>query len=241
MDILVGCCGFAGMRFEEYIRRFPAVELQSTFYKLPRVATAERWRKAAPDLVFTMKAFQGITHPADSPTWRRSREKLVGVSPDEVGLLRVSKFTKSAWEETERIAEALNAKAIVVQLPPKYEYSAQNISRISEFFSSVSARRVPAVEFRHASWFERLEEARAAVAPWDGMIVTDPLKTKPPSQPVQYHRMHGSDGLVNYRHRYTKEELERLGRAVEGRKAYVFFNNLAMKEDARGFMRMMGY
>jgi uncharacterized protein YecE (DUF72 family) len=159
----------------------------------------------------------------------------------EVGLLRISKFTKTAWEETERIAEVLNARAIVVQLPPKYDYSAKNVSRLGEFLSSVSVRRIPAVEFRHASWFGRLNEARAAVAPWGGMIVTDPLKVTPPNQPLQYHRMHGSDGLVNYKHRYTSEELERLGQSTEGKRAYVFFNNLAMKEDAKSFMRVVGY
>jgi uncharacterized protein YecE (DUF72 family) len=51
--------------------------------------------------------------------------------------------------------------------------------------------------------------------------------------------MHGSDGLVNYRHKYTDEELGRLRRQVEGRRAYVFFNNLAMREDANNFLRIM--
>jgi uncharacterized protein YecE (DUF72 family) len=229
------------MKLEDYGRRFPAIELQSTFYRLPRVSTAERWRKIAPNLVFTLKAFQGITHPADSPTWRRSRKELEGVDPAEVGFLRVSKFTRRVWEKTEQLAELLDAKAIVIQLPPKYDYSTKNVLRLREFLSTVSTERIPAVEFRHTSWFGRLHEARAVVAPWDGIIVTDPLKMNPPNQPFQYYRMHGSDGLVNYRHRYTKEELERLGRSVRGKKAYVFFNNLAMKEDAEGFLRMTSH
>jgi len=229
------------MRLKDYARRFPAIELQSTFYRLPMVSTVDRWRKTAPNLIFTLKAFQGITHPADSPTWRRSRKELEGVDPTEVGFLRISKFTRSAWEKTEQLAEILDAKAIVIQLPPKYDYNTKNISRLRRFLSSVSTRRIPAVEFRHTSWFSRLQEARTAVAPWDGIVVTDPLKVDPPNQPSQYHRMHGSDGLVNYRHRYTNEELERLGRSVGGKKAFVFFNNLTMKEDAESFLRIMGF
>lgn len=240
MDILVGCCGLSGMKLEDYARRFRAVELQSTFYRLPRASTAERWRSTAPDLVFTLKAFQGITHPADSPTWRRSRRELEGVNPAEVGLLRVSKFTKSSWEKTERIAGILDAKVVVVQLPPKYDYSGENVSRLASFLSAVSAERVPAVEFRHASWFSRLQEVRRVIAPWDGIVITDPLRVEPPDQPFQYHRMHGSDGLINYRHRYTNDELERLGRSLEGKRGYVFFNNLAMKEDAESFLRIIG-
>lgn len=239
LDIIVGCCGLAGMKLEDYARRFPVLELQSTFYKLPRASTAERWRKVAPKLAFTLKAFQGITHPADSPTWRKSKKELEGVDPAEVGLLRVSKFTKRAWDETERLAEILDAKVVVIQLPPKYDYSSQNVSKLRAFLSTVSTRRTPAVEFRHTSWFGRLQEAREAVAPWGGVLVTDPLKVNPPDQPFQYHRMHGSDGLINYGHKYTDEELERLGRSVRGKKAYVFFNNLAMKEDAGRLLRIV--
>lgn len=241
MDVLVGCCGLAGMRLKEYALRFPALEVQSTFYRLPRISTAKNWRKVAPRLSFTLKAFQGITHPADSPTWRRSRKELEGVDPTEVGLLRLSRFTKKAWDETEQLADVLDAKVVVIQLPPKYEYSGKNVSKLRTFLSAVSTRRIPAVEFRHTSWLGRLQEVRAAIEPWDGILVTDPLKMDPPDQPLQYHRMHGSDGLVNYRHRYTNEELEQLARSIRGKKACVFFNNLAMKEDAESFLRTVGY
>lgn len=236
MDVVVGCCGLAGMGLKDYVDKFHAIELQSTFYKLPRLSTVQRWRKIAPELIFTLKAFQGITHPPDSPTWRRSRKELEGVDPSEVGLLTVSKFTKSCWKETERVAQILDARAIVIQLPPKYDYSSKNISRLVEFLSEVSTERIPAVEFRNVSWFDRLQEARAAIAPWDGVVVTDPLKVNPPDQPLQYHRMHGSGGLVNYKHRYMDEELERLWESVREKRAYVFFNNVAMKEDAEKFL-----
>jgi uncharacterized protein YecE (DUF72 family) len=165
---------------------------------------------------------------------------LKGVDSAEVGLLRISKFTRSVWERTEEIAKILDAKVIVIQLPPKYDYSSKNIARLKTFLSTVLILRVPAFEFRHESWLDRFQEARAAISPWDGILVSDPLKVKPPSQPLQYHRMHGRDGLVNYRHKYTAEELERLKLRVEKRKAYVFFNNLAMREDAKNFLRMMG-
>ena len=240
MDVVVGCCGLSGMKLEDYARRFQALELQSTFYKLPRASTAERWKMVAPNLTFTLKAFQGITHPADSPTWRRSRNELKGVDPAEVGFLRLTKFTKMAWEKTERVAEILDAKVIVIQLPPKYDCSGGNLSRLRAFLSAVSTERIPAVEFRHRSWFGRLEEAREVISPWGGIIVTDPLKVDPPHQPLHYHRMHGSDGLTNYRHRYTNDELDRLRRSVGGKKAYVFFNNLSMKEDAESFSRILG-
>jgi uncharacterized protein YecE (DUF72 family) len=225
------------MGLESYAREFSTIEVQTTFYRLPKVSTVERWRRVAPNLTFTMKAFQGITHPPESPTWRRSKAELRDVDPAEVGLLKVSKFTLEAWKRTEQLADALDAKVIVVQLPPSFDYGAQNVSRLREFLSSVSTVRIPAVEFRHASWFPRLQEARETIAFCDGIVVTDPLKMEPPAQPLQYHRMHGSGGMVNYKHRYTDDELECLEKRVRGKEAYVFFNNLAMKEDAKRFLR----
>lgn len=60
--IKIGCCGFA-MGQQEYFRQFQVVEIQNTFYRLPRLATAEKWRRAAPpSFEFTMKAWQLITH-----------------------------------------------------------------------------------------------------------------------------------------------------------------------------------
>lgn len=46
MQAKVGCCGFAMVR-AEYYRRFPVVEIQQTFYDLPRIQRAERWRREA--------------------------------------------------------------------------------------------------------------------------------------------------------------------------------------------------
>lgn len=73
--VKVGRCGFPMAKAEHY-RRFPVVEIQQTFYNLPRVQTAEKWRREAlalrsrskqADFEFTMKAWQLITH--EPSTW----------------------------------------------------------------------------------------------------------------------------------------------------------------------------
>ena len=43
----VGCCGFPVKR-EIYYKTFPAVEIQQTFYQLPRTDTGRRWKAEAP-------------------------------------------------------------------------------------------------------------------------------------------------------------------------------------------------
>jgi uncharacterized protein YecE (DUF72 family) len=240
--LLVGCCGLAGMKLASYAAEFQVLEVQSTFYKLPLRSTAERWRISAPGLTFTMKAFQGITHPFDSPTWRRvPKKELEGVDPSDVGMLRPSKFVKRAWERTAETAHVMGAKVVVVQLPPSFACNEANLERIQEFFSGFTSDFTPAVEFRHESWLGKLQVVRDMLFDCDGIVVTDPLKISSPEQPVQYHRLHGSDGFVNFRHEYSEDELRELATKVDRASyAYVLFNNVSMREDAMRFKLIMG-
>jgi uncharacterized protein YecE (DUF72 family) len=187
---------------------------------------------------FTLKAFQGITHPPDSPTWRRNARALQNVEPEEVGLLRLTDFTRRSWIETVEVAKALEAKVVVVQMPPSFEGNEANLQRISDFFGTVETRIIPAIEFRHETWTDRLEEVRDLMRGHNGVIVTDPLKMKVPDQLMQYHRLHGTDGFTNYRHRYSDEELKQLMCKLGSKETYVLFNNFAMREDAERFSKL---
>ncbi|MFW6110430.1 MAG: DUF72 domain-containing protein [Thermoproteota archaeon] len=58
-EIIVGCCGYSYYRpakgwkerydhkLQAYAAEYPSVEINSTFYKLPRVSTAEKWKKTS--------------------------------------------------------------------------------------------------------------------------------------------------------------------------------------------------
>jgi len=51
------CCGFAVSQ-QKYFQIFPLVEIQQTFYQLPRLETVLKWREAAPaGFEFTIKAW----------------------------------------------------------------------------------------------------------------------------------------------------------------------------------------
>lgn len=239
MRVLVGCCGNGGLGLEAYARRFPVMEVESTFYRLPRRSTAEGWRTKAPSLVFTMKAFQGVTHPAESPTWRKARGELDGVDPSEVGMLKPTRFVRKAWERTLETASALGTRVVVVQLPPSFHYDGRNAERLKRFASWARGGPTIAVEFRHESWLGRLGEAIGLLEGCDGVVVSDPLKTSVPHQPLRYHRLHGTDGFVNYRHRYTDEELDSLARAITGKETFVLFDTLSMRDDAERFRRAL--
>jgi len=58
---------------KRYLSQYELVEAQQTFYKPPRLKTALRWRREAPpQFEFAVKAWQLITHPISSITYRRA-------------------------------------------------------------------------------------------------------------------------------------------------------------------------
>src|SRR5512137_918201 len=105
MDIRIGCCGFPKSQ-AEYYRQFGLVEIQQTFYKPPRVPTVERWREQAPaGFEFTLKAWQLITHPADSPTYHQPGLVLMG-PPEAYGAFQGNGHVMHAWQQTREVALA---------------------------------------------------------------------------------------------------------------------------------------
>jgi uncharacterized protein YecE (DUF72 family) len=132
----IGCCGFAKAR-ATYYDRFGVVEVQQTFYQPPRPATLARWRREAPaGLEFSLKAWQPITHPSTSPTWRRLKERLD--RPEEAGYFRRSDVVDKAWERTREAAGLLRANVVVFQCPASFTPTGEHIENLHHFFSDLS-------------------------------------------------------------------------------------------------------
>lgn len=54
-----------------YAERFPTVELNVTYYRVPEPRTVEGWvRKTPLDFLFAVKAFQGLTHERKEPDFQ---------------------------------------------------------------------------------------------------------------------------------------------------------------------------
>lgn len=120
MDTKVGCCGFPVAK-GRYFETFSAVESQQTFYQLPMVKTALKWRDEAPEgFEFTMKASQLVTHEPSSPTYRRYKRPIPKDRGDNYGFFRGTEEVMGAWKSTREIAESLQAKVMVFQCPPSF-------------------------------------------------------------------------------------------------------------------------
>jgi uncharacterized protein YecE (DUF72 family) len=113
-----------------YSSRLPAVEINNTFYRMPRAALLESWAEQVPDgFSFALKASQQITH--------RKRLKEAGEA--------VSYFLQVATTLGDRLGPVL------FQLPPNLK---KDLPRLSEFLAGLPPSFRAAFEFRHDSWFD---------------------------------------------------------------------------------------
>ena len=227
---------------KKYFREFKLVEVQTTFYNIPRESTLAKWREEAPnDFEFIVKAFQGITHPITSPTWRRYRGELPG-SRDGYGLLKHTDEVFWSWEQTLKICNLLKANKVLIQLPPKCTLTNEATETIREFNK---ADLLLIIEPRHSSWFN--EEIITLFRKEDIVLCVDPFKNKPiTTSKIHYWRLHGRNGY-KYGYKYTEKDYEELIALINSirdtKEVYVMFNNKYMYIDAttfRNFIRDEG-
>lgn len=236
--VRVGTCGFPEARARLF-RDFSVLELQQTFYQPPHPATAARWRaEAPPGFVFTLKAWQLVTHPASSPTYRRLREPLTVRERPLAGGLRWNALTRRAWTRTLAVANALEAAAILVQTPLGFRPSPANLRRLRRFFESADrAGRRLVFEPRGEAWTDAL--LGPLLADLDLTPGVDPFLRPPLGRGLRYLRLHGRPAY-RYRYRYTDADLEALaGLAREGPPTWLLFNNASMAEDGRRLLRLL--
>lgn len=187
--------GFLGY----YAERFPSVEINNTFYRMPSEAQLKQWAEQVPDgFTFVLKASQRITH--------QKRLKEVG---EEWGY-----FSRTAAVLGDRLGP------ILVQLPPNMKKDAE---RLDAFLSLVPEHERVALEFRHPSWhdeqvFEVLRRNRTA------LCIAHGEQDEP--TPLVATADWGYARLRNVE--YTRAELEewaRNFRAQPWRELFVFFKH----------------
>jgi uncharacterized protein YecE (DUF72 family) len=229
-EIKIGCCGFAASQ-QEYFRLFSLIEIQNTFYQLPRLRTAEKWRNTAPGgFEFTMKAWQLITHEPSSPTYRRLRNKIGPERYGHYGKFRTTPEVLDAWKKTAMFAHALGVSVIVFQCPASFKPTKKNADHMRRFFNTIDRGGFVFAWEPRGKWPEKLVlelcEELALIH------CVDPFINRPLYGEFQYFRLHGLGG---YNYKYTDEEMGRLDKRVGTKTTYALFNNNAMKEDALRF------
>lgn len=113
-----------------YATRLPAVEINNTFYRLPRSSVLESWRETVPGgFKFVLKASRRITH------FKRLKD-----SEDVTAYL---------IETARKLEDRLGA--ILFQLPPHFR---KDLDRLKRFLAILPEDLRFTFEFRHAEWYD---------------------------------------------------------------------------------------
>lgn len=189
-----------------YCQHFPSVEINSTFYHLPKKTTLEHWRDNTPDgFVFSVKASRYITHMKKM----KDPQQSLGVLFDRVAAL----------------GDKLGP--ILFQLPPNWHY---NEERFSLFLGSLSKDFRYAMEFRDQSWlreesYNLLAEHGAAFCIYELNGFISPRQV---TSDFVYVRLHGPEGP--YQGKYDNQTLAGWAGAFstwysQGKSIYCYFDN----------------
>jgi uncharacterized protein YecE (DUF72 family) len=117
---------------ELYARAFETVEVDSTFYAIPAVATVEGWAARTPSgFTFSLKLPQEITHQ------RALRSGSAAL-------------TKEFCERVRVLGSKL--ATVLIQLPPQFELTPETAGALREFLAVLPRDIRFSVEFRNAEW-----------------------------------------------------------------------------------------
>jgi len=206
---------------EYYQHFFPAVELNYTYYTMPRPSTLFQIRNKAPHMQFNVKAHQSITHDrkATRYDWQSFADALL------------------VFSDTDQLG------CVLFQFPFSFKCTQDNfdyVDEVCEYFAPLNV----ALEFRHTSWhhettYEFVRKRHASLCSIDAPqlpgLMHNALYS---SQRIAYYRLHGrnaktwftGDNSTRYDYTYTENEIHEIARniislAELSTTVYVFANN----------------
>ncbi|MCL2093164.1 MAG: DUF72 domain-containing protein [Treponema sp.] len=239
-EILIGTSGYSyndwigpvypeGTRREDflslYAARFDTVEINYTYYSMPKAANIARMLDEAPALSFAIKANDLLTHRIDPAAWQdHAKTYITAIEP---------------------LLQSGRLEAVLFQFPYSFHYTEDRrryLGKILEAFKGIPS----ALEFRNAEWFNDrvIEGLRERSVTLTGLDMPD-LANLPPkldvvTAPLAYFRLHGrnkeqwwgpeSTATTRYDYLYSDSELQttaaRLTQIIlQADRVIIYFNN----------------
>jgi len=122
-DFLIGTGGWAYFNIpninplEAYSKAFIFVEVNSTFYDIPKLDNVKSWRKTVPpDFEFSVRCNKKLTH-----------ELMFELVPEAFNV----------FEKMTMICDILKSEILHFQTPPSFNYDKMNCKKVQDFFSSL--------------------------------------------------------------------------------------------------------
>jgi uncharacterized protein YecE (DUF72 family) len=224
-DLRIGCSGWnyahwrngvfypprcpSRLWLQFYARRFDTVEINTTFYRLPREASVARWvAETPPGFTFAVKVSRYVTHIKR--------------------LLEVGEHLPLLYDRIRPLLRSPKMGPLLWQLPPTFRC---DLRRLAAALEHTHDGHRHAFEFRHPSWFREetytlLREHGVALVIGDRPQVHD-FQTHELTADFTFVRFHGgSRGRNgNYSHSELDEWAERLIRWRSAVDVYAYFNN----------------
>lgn len=257
--IKIGTCGYGyynpgkgwkekyQSKLQAYSFAFPLCEINKTFYGLPMTKTMHRWREEVnQDFEFTLKAWQAVTHPTNSPTWRKRKQKLTEKQQKNFGNLRPNSEVIEAWNQTKERAQALQASICVLQTAGKFNCTEENEQNMRQFLNQIDREGLEVAWEPRGDWNQHLEKVKDICDSLNLIHIVDLMRREPvSSHSTAYIRLHGLNPKeYNYNYEYSEKELQELAeklRKLEKKHPtiYCLFNNFAMFENAPRLMEIL--
>jgi uncharacterized protein YecE (DUF72 family) len=251
VNIKIGTCGYSFYqppkdwketyknKLQAFSKDFKTLELNRTFYKLPMVKTVTRWQKeVVNDFEFTIKAWQAITHPTTSPTWK-NKDRLSSSQRKQFGYFNPSEEVFNAWDEIRKRAKALQANIVVFQTPNSFDRSKEHKENLYEFFSHINRKDINLAWEPRGNWNDHPSDLEQIYDDLNLIHVVDLMRREPVStHSTCYIRLHGlNKNEYDYNYDYSKQELNKLAEKLEDLseiydQIYCMFNNYEMYSNA---------
>ena len=206
-----------------FAERLATVEINSTFYGMPRASTLEKWRDTVGrDFRFTLKANRLITH----------RHRLAGRAAEVM----------HEFIETARVMGP-KLVMVLVQLPPGLGFDPD---RLVAFAQNLPRDMRYAVEFRNPSWY--CDQTRDLLTRHDLAFVWHDMAQQPCPEWVcareAYLRFHGSES--RYGGSYAPDRLRATADRIrslrdQGHDVFVYFNNDEKGHAVNNALELQGY
>ena len=224
-----------------YIKSFPTVELNFTWYQMPKAPTLERMRsQVPPEFRFAAKLTRTLTHEVVPTQWQdQVRQYRDGIAP---------------------LLQARQLAAVLVQLAPGFDRTRSNRQYLGALLDELAGLPV-ALEFRHRSWaqdrvFAELEQRRVALVAVDvpelpNLFPRLDVVTNPDFFYVRFHGRNVSgwrsgNMQKKFDYHYSAAELSEWadvlasGMGEKARTGYFFFNNHVRGQATENARQLIG-